>query len=129
MLSRRNFEGRLLKRQFPGVTMLGFRLLARMRRLRGGAFDIFGKTAERRTERQLIAEYEHSIQRVASGMTAGVRDIGWALARLPDQIRGYRHVKEASIAIARAKQKELLDQLQRRRRSQGVSGVSVLASG
>ena len=128
ILSKRDLDGRLIKRQFPGLTMLGFRLLVRMRRLRGGAFDIFGKTAERRTERQLIVEYEDSIQWVLSGMTAEIRDIGLALARLPDQIRGYGHVKEASIAVARAKQKELLDQLQHRRRSQGVFGVSALAT-
>jgi indolepyruvate ferredoxin oxidoreductase len=79
-----DLDGRLIKRQFPSLTMLGFRLLARMRPLRGGAFDIFGKTAERHTERQLITDYEKSIHLVLSEMTAEVHDIAMALARLPN---------------------------------------------
>ena len=81
MFSKRDDEGRLLKRRFPGITMLGFKLLARMRSLRGGAFDFFGKTEERRTERQLIAEYEKSIEQLLSGMTHGARQSSWPVQR------------------------------------------------
>lgn len=111
LLSKRDREGRLMKRRFPGITMLGFKLLARMRGLRGGAFDVFGKTEERRTERRLITEYEKSIEQLLSHLTPETHEVAIAIARIPEQIRGFGHVKEASIAIARTKQKELFDQV------------------
>ena len=111
LLSRRDAEGRLIKRCFPSATVLAFKVLARLRFLRGTAFDVFGRTEERRMERALIGEYQQGIEAVLDAVTAESRDIGLLLARLPEQIRGFGHVKAASVAIARAKQAELLDQL------------------
>ena len=111
LLSKRDHEGKLIKRRFPGITMQAFKVLAKLRFLRGSVFDVFGNTAERRAERQLIREYEHTIEMLLTDLNAESHSIAVSIAKLPEQIRGYGHVKEASIAIARARQQELLDQI------------------
>ena len=74
--------------------MLGaFRVLAKLRRLRGTGFDIFGRTAERRMERQLIAEYETVLDEIAKGLTSQNHAVAIELAALPMEIRGFGHVK------------------------------------
>jgi len=87
-----------------------FKLLARLRRLRGTPLDIFGYTAERRVERGLIAEYEQLLERVLAGLNDGNLDVGAQLLGLPDRIRGYGHVKEKSVAEVRKDQEQLLEQ-------------------
>ncbi len=101
-------DGRPKKREF-GPWMLGFLgLLARMKRLRGTAFDPFGRSVERRMERALIAEYEADMDRVQSGFTPQTRDIALALAALPLEIRGFGPVKAAAAAAAATRRRELL---------------------
>jgi indolepyruvate ferredoxin oxidoreductase len=112
-LSPHDAQGRLVKRRFPGVTMLAFKWLAKLRFLRGTAWDVFGRTQERRDERQLVTDYENSLMQVLPVLTTDNRELVLALARLPERIRGFGHVKAAAVAIARAKQQELLGQLQR----------------
>ena len=82
-----------------------------MRFLRGTAFDVFGYTQERREERQLVLDYQRQLLQLLPGLTTANRDLVVAWASLPERIRGFGHVKAASVAIARAKQQELLDQL------------------
>ncbi|MDP6264418.1 MAG: indolepyruvate ferredoxin oxidoreductase family protein [Pseudomonadales bacterium] len=74
-----------------------FRLLAKGKHLRGTTFDPFGYTLERRTERRLISDYEALVTEVADNFEAVDQDAALALAELPDQIRGFGHVKLASI--------------------------------
>jgi indolepyruvate ferredoxin oxidoreductase len=112
-LSPHDAQGRLVKRRFPGATMLAFKLLAKLRFLRGSALDVFGRTQERREERQLVTDYEHSLMQVLPVLTTDNRELVLALARLPERIRGFGHVKAAAMAIARAKQQELLGEVQR----------------
>jgi indolepyruvate ferredoxin oxidoreductase len=111
--SKRDAQGRLQKRRFPGVTMLGFKLLAKLRVLRGTAWDVFGKSQERCEERLWIDDYESSLLQLLPGLNSESREVALALAALPARIRGFGHVKAAAMAIARAKQQELLGQLQR----------------
>jgi len=87
------------------------KLLARAKSLRGTAFDPFGRTAERRLERRLIAEYEASVTELAQGLTVEKLPVAVAIANVPAQIRGYGHVKLASLAIARARESELLNRV------------------
>ncbi|WP_030540969.1 indolepyruvate ferredoxin oxidoreductase family protein [Sphingobium sp. DC-2] len=94
--------GHLRKRRFGKGTMPLFRLLARMRFLRGTAFDIFGFTHERREERALATEFLHIVETLASGLTAANSDAALAIARLPMEVRGYGHVKEQALARYRA---------------------------
>src|SRR5205085_10976537 len=96
--------GHLQKRAY-GPWMLGaFRVLAKLRRLRGTAFDPFGRTAERRMERRLIAEYETVFDEIAKGLTSQNHAVAIELAALPMEIRGFGHVKDANRERAKAKE-------------------------
>ncbi len=98
-------SGRPKKRQFSKRMMTGFRILTKMKRLRGTWFDPFGKTKERRAERRLIKDYEADIKRA---LTAPNHQAALALAMLPDQIRGYGPVKLEAMEDAAVKRAELL---------------------
>ena len=86
-----------------------FRLLARLKRLRGTALDPFGRTAERRMERRLLAEYETLLDELTGRLAADNHALAVELASLPQQIRGFGHVKEANLAAAKAREAELLE--------------------
>ena len=87
-----------------------FKFLAKLRFLRGTAFDPFGHTQERRTERALVTEYEALISELVGGLTAHNHALAVKLACVPDDIKGYGHVKDANIEKARRKEAELLGQ-------------------
>jgi len=98
------------KREF-GPWIFGlFRLLAPMKRLRGSAFDLFGYTKERATERALIGEYEAWIDEIVASLTPERHALAVRLAAIPDQIRGYGHVKRQALDIARESAAALLKQ-------------------
>ena len=84
--------------------------LAKLKRLRGTAFDPFGRTGERRTERRLIADYEAMIGDLAAKLTKRNHRFAVALARIPDEIRGYGPVKEKSVEKAEKNKAALLAQ-------------------
>ena len=73
-------------------------MLASMKFLRGGALDVFGYSAHRRTERELIAWYRSLIEQIMEKLTPGNEAAALEIAALPDQIRGYERIKEESIA-------------------------------
>jgi len=85
------------------------KVLARAKGLRGTAFDPFGRSEERRLERRLIAEYEARVAELAQGLSAEKLAVAVAIANVPAQVRGYGHVKLANLAIARARESELLN--------------------
>ncbi len=85
-----------------------FGFLAKLKGLRGTAFDIFGRTEERRMERALIAEYETTIDALLQGLTPDNHALAIEIASLPESVRGYGHIKAKSAAAARAKREELL---------------------
>jgi indolepyruvate ferredoxin oxidoreductase len=85
-------------------------VLARMKALRGGPLDLFGKTAERRMERTLIRQYEADLDRVLSGLTAETLPLATRIASLPQAIRGFGHVKDASVLLAEKERTKLLAQ-------------------
>jgi indolepyruvate ferredoxin oxidoreductase len=86
----------------------GFRLLARMKGLRGTKLDIFGYSEERRLERGLIDEYEARIRGMLGRLDAANYDAAVAIAELPDHIRGYGYIKRRHLAEVRAREGELL---------------------
>jgi indolepyruvate ferredoxin oxidoreductase len=88
--------------------MPAFRVLARLKRLRGTWLDPFGQTAERRWERQLLGDYETVLDRIEAGLTPGNHDIALKLAAYPQKIRGFGHVKEAQARPALAERERLL---------------------
>jgi indolepyruvate ferredoxin oxidoreductase len=101
LAARDPVSGQLVKRRYGPWTMTAFRWLAKARRLRGTAFDPFGRTEERRTERALIAEYEALVAELVGGLDAARHAQAVELARLPEQIRGFGHVKEANLERVR----------------------------
>jgi indolepyruvate ferredoxin oxidoreductase len=89
--------------------MMGaFRMLARLRGLRGTALDVFGRTAERRMERALIGEYETVIAEVLDRLAPHNHALAVQLAQVPEHIRGYGLVKERHVRDAKAKEADLL---------------------
>ena len=110
---KRDARGRPLKKEFGAWILPLFRVLAKLRRLRGTAFDVFGYTAERRMERQLIEEFEQAVDTVVSALDETNRDRAAAVINEFLEIRGYGPVKEAAVVEARGKIDEALTVLQR----------------
>jgi indolepyruvate ferredoxin oxidoreductase len=106
--------GRPAKIAFGPWTMTLFRLLAKLKGLRGTAFDVFGRSAERRKERALLASYKATVERLLPMLSKGNRAVIAEIASLPEQIRGFGPVKEASIVAAKAREVELLARLEQK---------------
>jgi indolepyruvate ferredoxin oxidoreductase len=85
-----------------------FKLLAWFKGLRGGKFDIFGYTEERKMERALIVEYREMVEGLIAKLTAENHAVAVELASLPEQIRGFGHVKEKNVGIFRTEKARLL---------------------
>ena len=83
-------------------------MLAKLKFLRGTPFDPFGYSAERKNERELIADYVTTIEALLRDLTPENHATAIDIAALPEQIRGYGHVKESNISLAKARQRELL---------------------
>ena len=103
--------GRPRKIAFGGWIFPAFRLLARLKGLRGTAFDPFGYTAERRMERALIEEYRALIERVVAEVRTETMGIAVEIAASVDLIAGYGPVKEAGVEAYRVRAAGLLSQL------------------
>jgi indolepyruvate ferredoxin oxidoreductase len=99
------------KRKYGPWMFTAMRTLARLRGLRGTAFDPFGRTAERRMERALVTEFEGALADIASHLRADNVAVATALAAVPQDMRGFGHVKEKNVAIARARMAELRGRL------------------
>ncbi|MEM9580470.1 MAG: indolepyruvate ferredoxin oxidoreductase family protein [Pseudomonadota bacterium] len=108
IFSKTGADGRPVKKQYGPSIMRLFRLLARLKRLRGTPLDIFGRTVERRMERALIKQYETDMAEVLPTADDNTRDALCALARLPLDIRGFGPVKEANERKAAKRREELL---------------------
>jgi indolepyruvate ferredoxin oxidoreductase len=100
LLARRNEKGELVKRAFGPWVLTVFRVLARLRWLRGTSLDIFGRTHERRTERKLIDDYEQMIDKMLSTLDRSRLEPAVKLANFPDAVRGFGHVKERKLQEA-----------------------------
>jgi indolepyruvate ferredoxin oxidoreductase len=97
------------KRTYGAWMLKAMRLLAGLRRLRGTPFDVFGYSAERRTERRLVAEYESTVDELIGGLDHDNHALAVEIAALPEAIRGYGHVKERHIEAATADRQALLE--------------------
>jgi indolepyruvate ferredoxin oxidoreductase len=108
-----SFTGLKRKMTFGPWLLKAMPLLAALKILRGTALDPFGYTKERRTERRLILDYEVMVDQVLEHLNQHNHKTAVAIAQVPDQIRGYGHVKEKAIATAKAKEQELLNEFRR----------------
>ncbi|MGK2913057.1 MAG: indolepyruvate ferredoxin oxidoreductase family protein, partial [Porticoccaceae bacterium] len=112
LLSKRDPRtGHLIKREFGPWIFSVFKVLAKLKFLRGTVFDIAGRTAERRMERRLIGDYEKQIDQVLDQLTPANHPLAVELAGLPHFIRGFGHVKEANVATVGRRAQSLLNRL------------------
>lgn len=109
LISKRDPSTGQLKKQVYGPWLMhGFRLLSKLKGLRGTAWDVFGKTAERKQERLLIEDYFALIEMVCRNLSRDNHSVAVELASIPEKIRGYGHVKEAAIIKSKAHEKQAL---------------------
>jgi indolepyruvate ferredoxin oxidoreductase len=114
-MAKKNAKGELQKKQFGPAMLTGFKLLARLKGLRGTALDPFGYTQERREERALITEYRALLEELLGvlGRTDADQTLypqALELARIPEQIRGFGHVKARNLLAVRQSWATQLDQ-------------------
>ncbi len=103
LLAKTNDKGESQKKKFGPWVQTAFRLLAPFKFLRGTALDVFGHTEERRTERALIGEYTDAVRHWLTRLNAENHCQAVELARIPEQIKGFGHVKARHLQAARAK--------------------------
>lgn len=109
LLAKRNEKGHLIKQKMSPSMLLVFKALSRFKFLRGTALDIFGKTEERQTERALIQEYIDSVTEVLASLNIENHSIAVQLANVPDQIKGFGHVKERNLKAAMVQWQNSMD--------------------
>lgn len=110
LFAKKDEQGRLIKQEYGPWMLKAFGLLAKFKFLRGGTFDVFGRTEERRGERQLIADYEQTVALLLGGLSDDRVALAVEIASIPEHIRGYGHVKQAHLHKAKAREAVLLAQ-------------------
>ena len=101
MISKKNEKGELQKQKFGPWMLTAFKVLAKFKGLRGTALDVFGKTQERQMERALIVDYKASIDTLLNTLNASNHALAVDVARIPELIKGFGHVKERNVKTAR----------------------------
>jgi len=110
LFAKKDADGHLIKSEFGPWMMSAFKLLAKLKFMRGGALDVFGYTAERRGERQLVEDYFARIDELLAKLDVGNVSLAAEIASIPEHIRGYGHVKEKHLHRALQQQDELMGQ-------------------
>ena len=107
--SRDSRTGHLQKTAFGPWMMTVFRLLARLKGLRGTPLDPFGYTAERRRERQMIVDYEATVASLLDRLDSENHGLAVEIATLPLSIKGFGHVKDEAARCAAEREAQLLE--------------------
>ncbi|WP_426801859.1 indolepyruvate ferredoxin oxidoreductase family protein [Xanthomonas campestris] len=110
LFAKKDANGQPIKREYGPWMFSAFKLLARLKFLRGGKLDVFGYTAERRGERQLIADYLATVDTLLQRLDNDNVGLAAQIASIPEHIRGYGHVKDAHLHEAKAREAALLAQ-------------------
>ena len=122
ILSKKDpITGHLKKQEFGAWTFSAFKQLAKLKHLRGGKLDVFGKTEERKMERQLIVDYKNCVEGLLGRLNPENHALAVEIAKIPEMIRGYGHVKEAHYGLAKSRWDELLEQWQKPSSSQSAA--------
>ncbi|TFW25020.1 indolepyruvate ferredoxin oxidoreductase family protein [Massilia arenosa] len=108
LLAKKNKDGHLQKKEYGPWVMTAFRVLAKLKGLRGTPLDVFGYTEERRMERALIKQYRATVAGLLPWLTAENLGTAVAIASIPEEIRGYGHIKERHLATAKRKEAGLV---------------------
>lgn len=109
--AERDDHGHLKKKGYGAWMLQAFRILKRFKWLRGTALDPFGRTEERRMERQLIADYVATVEQLIDRLDHDNHALAVEIAEIPEHIRGFGHVKDRHLANAKAREAELLARL------------------
>ena len=107
LFSKRDAKGHLIKAKYGSWVWKAFGLLAKLRFLRGTAWDVFGRTEERKTERALIGDYRASLDAALARLSVDNAARVLELASLPEHIRGYGHVKQDHLDKTRTRWRAL----------------------
>ncbi|HVV97639.1 MAG TPA: DUF6537 domain-containing protein, partial [Rhodanobacteraceae bacterium] len=108
LFAKKDADGHLRKAEYGTWVFGAFRLLAKLKGLRGTALDVFGYTAERKGERRLIADYFATIDTLLATLDHDNHALAVEIASVPEHIRGYGHVKERHLAAAMTRQNDLM---------------------
>ncbi len=108
IFARRDSEGNLRKSEYGSWVFGAFKFLAKLKVLRGGAFDVFGYTTERKLERRLIEDYATCVDELIANLDRNNHALAVEIASIPEQIRGYGHIKDSNYAKAKARWDELM---------------------
>ncbi len=106
--AQKDEKGQLKKKAYGPWMRKAMGVLAGMKGLRGTALDPFGRTEERKTERALIVEYRQCIETLLKDLSTDKLALAVEIASIPEEIRGYGHVKERNLAVARTKWQGLM---------------------
>lgn len=107
LMAKTDHKGHLVKKRFGQWMLRAFALLAKFKGLRGTRFDPFGFTEERKMERALRDQYLANLDLICDQLDARNHDLAVAIAEVPDDIRGFGHVKEAAVRAAAEREKSL----------------------
>jgi indolepyruvate ferredoxin oxidoreductase len=108
LLAPKDKDGRPKKMAFGGWMLdAAFPVMARMKGLRGTPLDVFGYTAERKMERGLIADFEAGLDKLIANLSPERLPIAVKIAAVPQQIRGFGHIKDAAVKPAKAEEARL----------------------
>jgi len=108
IMAKKDKDGHLIKQEFGPWMMKAFGVLAKFKGLRGTALDPFGHTAERKMERALVHEYRRTVEALLPKLGADNLAQAVAIASIPEDIRGFGHVKERNLKAAKQKEANLL---------------------
>lgn len=102
---------KVIKRAVGGWMMSAFRLMASLRGLRGSWLDPFRNSPDAQTARALVTQYENDVAKILDSLNASNLEAAARLAAIPDQIRGYGHVREEHAARAETVRTQCLAEL------------------
>ncbi|HET6604859.1 MAG TPA: indolepyruvate ferredoxin oxidoreductase family protein [Xanthomonadaceae bacterium] len=108
LLANKDADGHLVKKEYGPWVFTAFRLLAKLRFLRGTALDPFGRSGERRMERKLAQDYFATVQELVAGLEGDNHALAVQIAQLPEHIRGFGHVKLRHLAAVQPRWDELM---------------------
>jgi len=109
--NRDKVTGESRKMTFGPWVLPMLRFLAKHKGKRGTWMDVFGYTAERRLERQMIRDYEADLDEIERRLSADNHRAAVSLASLPEEIRGFGHVKHRNYETAMKKRETLIAML------------------
>ncbi len=111
LFAKKDAKGHLVKAEYGSWMWKAFGVLAKLKKLRGTKLDVFGYTAERRTERALIEEYRATVLSLLDGLDKDNLALAAQIAALPEKIRGFGHVKAKALTQFREEQAKLLKKM------------------